>query len=84
LFGRRVEASRAGMITVNFIFNASYRLDLARLVGPHDRDAVTDRICQAVRAASQFLGLLIVFERSLAQRADQDIKQASVHDISPQ
>src|SRR5437764_4502989 len=82
LFGSRVEARRAGMMTTKLI-GSQRRLDLARLVGPHDRDAVADRIGQAVAPADQFLRFLVIFERSLAQRADQDIKQSGVHDISP-
>src|SRR5438093_13241938 len=66
LFGSRVEARRAGMMTTK-LMNASrsqHRLDLARLVGPHDRDAVADRIGQAVAPADQFLRFLVIFERS--------------------
>src|SRR5438094_9535026 len=51
LFGSRVEARRAGMMTMKLMGSGAAseaRLDLARLVGPHDGDAVADRIRQAV------------------------------------
>src|SRR6185436_1577960 len=50
-------------------------LDLPRLFGQHDRDAVADRVGELGRARDQFLPGRIELERALGHRTDQDLQQ---------
>src|SRR5919199_286602 len=58
-------------------------VELARLLGQHDRDAVADRISELRRAADQLLALAVVFEHGLGDRADQDFKKLRVDARGP-
>src|ERR1700692_1157775 len=53
-------------------------IERTRLLGQHDRNAVADRIGELGRARDQFLLVLVVFERALCQRADQDLEQLGI------
>mmetsp|Transcript_6315 Transcript_6315/g.25626 ORF Transcript_6315/g.25626 Transcript_6315/m.25626 type:complete len:378 (+) Transcript_6315:2469-3602(+) len=94
LLGSRVDASRAGMMTVKLIrasFDRRERNRCAgrvRVPGPglvfqHQGDAVADRVGQSVSAAGQGrqigLGAAQQRQRPLAQRADQHLDQSWVH-----
>src|SRR5882762_6308328 len=50
----------------------------ARLVDQHDRDAVADRIGEPGLFADQLLRGAVVAQRSLGQRADQDLQELRV------
>src|SRR3954468_18099217 len=56
---------------------------LPRFVDEHHRDAVADRIGELVGIADQLLRGTVVAERALADWADENFKQASVHELSP-
>ena len=53
-------------------------LQLAGLLGQHDRDAVAHRIGQASLAADQFACFTVIFQRALGQRTDQDLQQPRI------
>ena len=89
-----MEANRAGMTTVKLtraefqappgLFDFLGGLELARLFLEHHRNIVADRKSESVSFAEQ-LGLrLAMDERSLADRADEDVKQARVHECVPE
>src|SRR5262245_29134463 len=91
LRGRRVEARRAGMMAVKCMPGSGplTRLSfvhflvggqLSRLVLEHDRDTVPDREGEAVGLADELPSGRPVDERALADRADEDVKQARVHE----
>src|SRR6187549_1566630 len=50
-------------------------LDLPRLFRQHDRDAVANGISELGRARDQFLFRRVEFQRTLGQRADQNLQQ---------
>jgi len=50
------------------------RLQITSLIGPHDRYAIANRKGESICLADQFLRFFIMFERPLADRANQDIK----------
>ena len=54
-------------------------VELARVFLEHDRDTVADRKRQAFRLADKFGGALLVYERPLAQRTDENLEQAWIH-----
>jgi hypothetical protein len=80
LFGSRMDAIRAGIMTTKDIrraslfFFGSRRVQIARLISPHDGDTVTNRVRKPIAIANQLLRVLVVFQRTLTQRTDQDIK----------
>src|SRR6478609_98130 len=83
--GSRLDASRAGMMTVNDISRPQRRgVQVARFVRPHDGYAVTDRVGKLVGLADQFLRLPVIVQRAFANGADQDVYQSGIHVISPQ
>src|SRR6516164_7018494 len=53
-------------------------IDPPRLLGQHDRNAVTDRISEFGRARDQFLFRRVIFERRFGQWADQDFEQFGI------
>src|SRR5262252_2348050 len=55
-----------------------WSIDPSRLLGQHDRNAVTDRISELRRARDQFLFLGVVFEWRFGQRTDQDFEQFGI------
>ena len=56
-------------------------VELPRLLLQHDRDAVADRIGEARGAADQLLAGLVVDERGLGARANQDLEQARIDPV---
>src|SRR3990170_8606173 len=50
-------------------------VELARFLGQHDGNAVTDRIGEARGTADQLLTLGVVVERGFGQGTDQDLQQ---------
>src|SRR5579871_4070417 len=56
-------------------------LDLARLLGQHDRNAVADRISELCGARDQLLTGRVELERPLGQRADQDLQQFGIDGV---
>jgi hypothetical protein len=60
------------------------RRQLPRFVLEHDGNVVTYRERQFAGFANQFLFGLAVVEIALADRADEDIKQPGVHEVSPE
>lgn len=54
-----------------------------RLISPHDRYTVTNRIGKLVGIADQFLRFFIEHQRAFAQWAHQNSKQSAIHVISP-
>src|SRR5690242_11075481 len=65
-------------------------VDLARLFRQHDRNAVADRISEFRGARDQLLTGGVELQRSLGQRADQDLQQFGIdgvfgafHGLSP-
>ncbi len=56
------------------------RLELARLAFEHHRNAVADAKRQAVGLANKLLLGFAKNQRALAKRADENFKQAGVHE----
>ena len=92
LRGRRVEASRAGMRTTNATRQSGGRgrrrrrrlaAERARLAFEHHRDAVAHRKGQPVGVADELLAIVLrrspMLQRPLAERTDEQVKQASFH-----
>src|SRR5437773_8322018 len=87
--GRRVDAQRAGIRTVNIVeerFTRSFlqlfaflRRELARLLLEHHRNAIANRIGQSRRLGDQFLPVAVVDQRSFGDRADEHLKQLGIH-----
>lgn len=90
LSGSRVDAMRAGIMTTKDIrvavlfFVRRGSVQITRLLGPHDRNAIANRVRQSIAIADQLLRILVVFQRALTERTDQNVKQPSVHAISPE
>jgi hypothetical protein len=49
-------------------------LDFASFFFQKDGNTIADRVGQSVRTASQLLVFPVIFQRSFADRADEDIK----------
>jgi len=61
------------------------RLDQGAGLGlQHDGNAIPNRKREAIDSATQFRLLAIIFERTFAQRANENIKQSGVHKGAPQ
>src|SRR5262249_8584847 len=59
-------------------FSSGASIQLAGLLGQHDRDAVADRVGELGGARDQLLSLRVVFKRALGQGADQNLEQLGV------
>ena len=76
-----MEGGRFPLISpVHFLFGRK----LSRFFLEHHRDIVPDRKREAVGLADQLSLRLAMDERSLADRADEDVKQARVHECVPE
>src|SRR5947209_6957919 len=89
--GRRVDAQRAGIRTVNVAtaplgsslrqLFALLRRQLPRFLFQHDRDPVANRVSEASGLRNQLLFFAIVDQRTLGHRADEHFKQLGIHEF---
>ena len=75
---RDVQQRAPGLVEPDLRGDTPSLLQLARLLGQHDRNAVAHRIGQARLAADQLAGLAVILQRSLGQRTDQDFQQPRI------
>lgn len=61
------------------VVNFFVRRKFSRLVLEHDRNIVLNRECEAIGLADKLGSRLAVYERPLAYRTYENIKQACVH-----
>src|SRR4029450_4562922 len=72
-------AGPLSLLTALLVFR---RLELARFLFQHDRNAVANRISEPRRLGDELLPLAIVDQRSLGDGANQNLKQLGVHGSS--
>ena len=71
------------MRAAQLLLVSSGRVQIARFIGPHDGDTVANRIRKPITITDQFLRILVVLQRALAQRTDKDVKKARVQGLGP-
>src|SRR5215468_3815476 len=74
---RNMRTRSAGMTTETAA--EGWSVQLARFLGQHDGDAVTDRISKLGGAGDELLSFGVVFQRALGERAHENFEQFGVH-----